>query len=85
MSWKDMVATCREERVWSVVDGAQSIGQELNINQIIKTSIPTFVNYIPRAVDGTSAPTEGHPSTFVNQFILVAGTIDVVPYLSVTW
>ena len=32
MPWKEMVRICREEGVWSVIDGAHSIGQELDIN-----------------------------------------------------
>lgn len=32
LPWKEMVAICREAGVMSVVDGAQSIGQELDIN-----------------------------------------------------
>ncbi|KAH9945382.1 PLP-dependent transferase [Epithele typhae] len=32
MPWKEMVAICRDEGVWSVIDGAHSIGQEPNIN-----------------------------------------------------
>lgn len=32
LPWKEMVAICREAGVISVVDGAHSIGQELNIN-----------------------------------------------------
>jgi hercynylcysteine S-oxide lyase len=32
LPWKEMVAICREAGVISVVDGAHSIGQELDIN-----------------------------------------------------
>ncbi|KAI9057288.1 PLP-dependent transferase [Trametes sanguinea] len=32
MPWQEMVRVCREEGVWSVVDGAHSIGQEPDIN-----------------------------------------------------
>ncbi|KAH7884325.1 pyridoxal phosphate-dependent transferase [Phlebopus sp. FC_14] len=32
LPWKEMVAICKEARVWTVVDGAHSIGQELDIN-----------------------------------------------------
>lgn len=28
LPWREMVAICREEGVWSVIDGAQSMGQE---------------------------------------------------------
>jgi hypothetical protein len=31
MPWKEMVRICREEGVWSVVDAAHAIGQELDI------------------------------------------------------
>ena len=31
MPWREMVKICREEGVYSVVDAAHSIGQELNI------------------------------------------------------
>ncbi|KAI0666932.1 PLP-dependent transferase [Trametes maxima] len=81
MPWQEMVAVCREEGVWSVVDAAHSIGQEPDINvgeakpdfwvsdchkwlyakrgcaalyvpkrnqYIIKSSIPTSHNYVPR-------------------------------------
>ncbi|KAJ3935050.1 MAG: pyridoxal phosphate-dependent transferase [Lentinula lateritia] len=32
LPWKEMVKICKEEDVWSVVDGAHSIGQELDLN-----------------------------------------------------
>ncbi|OSD06472.1 PLP-dependent transferase [Trametes coccinea BRFM310] len=32
MPWQEMVRVCREEGVWSVIDGAHSIGQEPGIN-----------------------------------------------------
>ncbi|EDR07491.1 uncharacterized protein LACBIDRAFT_298401 [Laccaria bicolor S238N-H82] len=32
LPWKEIVAICREEGVWSVVDAAHSIGQEVGIN-----------------------------------------------------
>jgi len=32
LPWKEMVAICREAGVISVIDGAHSIGQELDIN-----------------------------------------------------
>ncbi|KAJ4479393.1 pyridoxal phosphate-dependent transferase [Lentinula aciculospora] len=32
LPWKEMVKICKEEDVWSVVDGAHSIGQEPDLN-----------------------------------------------------
>jgi hercynylcysteine S-oxide lyase len=32
MPWKEMVQVCKEEHVWSVIDAAHSIGQELDID-----------------------------------------------------
>jgi selenocysteine lyase/cysteine desulfurase len=32
LPWKEIVAICREEGVWSVVDAAHSVGQEVGIN-----------------------------------------------------
>jgi Cys-tRNA synthase (O-phospho-L-seryl-tRNA:Cys-tRNA synthase) len=32
LPWREMVNICREEGVWSVIDAAHSIGQELNID-----------------------------------------------------
>ncbi|TCD65233.1 hypothetical protein EIP91_002941 [Steccherinum ochraceum] len=32
LPWKELVAMCKEEGVWSVVDAAHSLGQEVNIN-----------------------------------------------------
>ncbi|KZT05405.1 PLP-dependent transferase [Laetiporus sulphureus 93-53] len=32
MPWKDMVQICREESVWSVIDAAHSLGQEVDLN-----------------------------------------------------
>lgn len=32
LPWKEMVAICRDAGVWSVVDAAHAIGQELDIN-----------------------------------------------------
>jgi len=40
LPWKEMVAICREHGVWSVVDAAHSIGQELDIN--LSDSKPDF-------------------------------------------
>ena len=40
LPWKEMVAICREQGVWSVVDAAHSIGQELDIN--LSDSKPDF-------------------------------------------
>ena len=30
--WKELVEVCREEGVWSVIDAAHSLGQEIGIN-----------------------------------------------------
>lgn len=32
LPWKDMVKLCKEEGIWSVVDAAHSIGQEVGLN-----------------------------------------------------
>lgn len=32
LPWKDLVQVCREEGVWSIVDAAHCIGQEVDIN-----------------------------------------------------
>ncbi|KAI0926138.1 hypothetical protein AcW1_008381 [Taiwanofungus camphoratus] len=32
LPWKDMIQICKEEGIWSVVDAAHSIGQEMNID-----------------------------------------------------
>jgi len=32
MPWQKMVEVCKEEDVWSLIDAAHSIGQEMNIN-----------------------------------------------------
>ncbi|KAK1233737.1 hypothetical protein PQX77_003084 [Marasmius sp. AFHP31] len=32
LPWKEMVQICKEENIWSVVDAAHSIGQEVNID-----------------------------------------------------
>jgi selenocysteine lyase/cysteine desulfurase len=32
LPWQEMVKICKEQDVWSVVDAAHSIGQEMNIN-----------------------------------------------------
>ncbi|KAF8959578.1 pyridoxal phosphate-dependent transferase [Flammula alnicola] len=32
LPWKEMVAICKEEDVWSVIDAAHSIGQEVGLN-----------------------------------------------------
>ncbi|KAF8240253.1 PLP-dependent transferase [Tricholoma matsutake] len=32
LPWKEMVAICKQYRVWSIIDAAHSVGQELNIN-----------------------------------------------------
>lgn len=40
LPWKDLVKIAKEENVWSVVDAAHSIGQELDIN--LKEAQPDF-------------------------------------------
>jgi hercynylcysteine S-oxide lyase len=40
LPWKEMVEICRDYSVWSVVDAAHSIGQELDIN--LSESKPDF-------------------------------------------
>jgi hypothetical protein len=32
LPWKEMVAICKDEGIWSVIDAAHSIGQEVGIN-----------------------------------------------------
>ena len=32
LPWKEMTKICKEEGVWSVIDAAHSIGQEVDIN-----------------------------------------------------
>jgi len=32
LPWQEMVKICKDHNVWSVVDAAHSIGQEMNIN-----------------------------------------------------
>lgn len=32
LPWREMVQVCREENVWSIIDAAHSIGQEVGIN-----------------------------------------------------
>lgn len=32
LPWKELVQICKEEGIWSVIDAAHSIGQEVNIN-----------------------------------------------------
>jgi hercynylcysteine S-oxide lyase len=32
LPWKEMVQLCREEGVWSVIDAAHSIGQEVDLD-----------------------------------------------------
>lgn len=32
LPWQDMVKICQEEGVWSVIDGAQSMGQEVGLD-----------------------------------------------------
>ncbi|GBE88395.1 Hercynylcysteine sulfoxide lyase [Sparassis crispa] len=40
LPWKEMVRVCKEEGVWSLVDGAHSIGQEVDIN--LREAKPDF-------------------------------------------
>ncbi|KAI0784243.1 PLP-dependent transferase [Abortiporus biennis] len=40
LPWKELAKVCAEEGVWSVIDAAHSIGQELNIN--LSESKPDF-------------------------------------------
>ena len=32
LPWKEMVGVCKDEGIWSVIDAAHSIGQEVGIN-----------------------------------------------------
>ena len=38
MPWREMVRVCREEGVWSVVDAAHSIGQEVCVDHFLLPS-----------------------------------------------
>ena len=40
LPWQEMVKICKEENVWSIVDAAHAIGQELGIN--LKDADPDF-------------------------------------------
>jgi len=40
LPWKEMVAICKDEGIWSVIDAAHSIGQEVGIN--LTESAPDF-------------------------------------------
>jgi len=40
LPWKEMVAICKDEGIWSVIDAAHSIGQEVGIN--LTKSVPDF-------------------------------------------
>jgi Cys-tRNA synthase (O-phospho-L-seryl-tRNA:Cys-tRNA synthase) len=40
LPWQQMVRICKEQGVWSVLDAAHSIGQEMNIN--LSQSQPDF-------------------------------------------
>lgn len=40
MPWKELVKICKEEGAWSVIDGAHSIGQEVDVN--LKEADPDF-------------------------------------------
>jgi selenocysteine lyase/cysteine desulfurase len=40
LPWKEMVAICKDEGIWSVIDAAHSIGQEVGVN--LKESAPDF-------------------------------------------
>ena len=35
MPWKDMVKVCQEEGVWSVIDAAHALGQEVNLSRLL--------------------------------------------------
>jgi len=40
LPWKEMVQICKEEDVWSVVDAAHSIGQEVDLD--LEAAKPDF-------------------------------------------
>lgn len=40
LPWKEMVAICKDEGIWSVIDAAHSIGQEVGVN--LTESAPDF-------------------------------------------
>ncbi|KZT06166.1 PLP-dependent transferase [Laetiporus sulphureus 93-53] len=44
MPWKEMVRVCKEEGVWSVIDGAHSIGQEMNLNLSTEAKPDFFIS-----------------------------------------
>lgn len=55
LPWQELVKICKEESVWSIVDGAHSIGQELDIN--LSEAQPDF--WV--SVSGPSAVAQGVP------------------------
>lgn len=40
LPWKEMIKICEEEGVWSVIDAAHSIGQEVDLD--LETAKPDF-------------------------------------------
>ncbi|KAL0954146.1 hypothetical protein HGRIS_005283 [Hohenbuehelia grisea] len=109
LPWQELVGICKKAGIWSMVDGAHSIGHEMNINlstaqpdfwvsnchkwlhakrgcavlyvpfrnqYMIKSAIPTAFEYV--------SPSSGEKPAFIQQFEW-NGTIDFVPYLSVTY
>ncbi|KAH9479107.1 Hercynylcysteine sulfoxide lyase [Psilocybe cubensis] len=85
LPWKEMVQICKEERAWSVVDAAHSIGQEVGID--LTQSAPDFwVSHIVRSAIPTSAlyssPLEPVHYGFAKQFEWT-GTIDWTRCLTV--
>ena len=48
LPWQEMVKICQEEGVYSVVDAAHSIGQEMNIN-LEEEIVVRVVNYVTKA------------------------------------
>ena len=52
LPWKELVTICKEENVWSIVDAAHSIGQEVNID--LEKSGPDF--WVSVSVMGLEPP-----------------------------
>ena len=46
LPWKEMVQVCKEEGIWTVIDAAHSIGQELNI-EVEKSGCDFWVSVSP--------------------------------------
>lgn len=86
LPWKGMVQVCKEEGAWSVVDGAHSIGHELELDlpsadpdfwMTVSLILPNMLTFITHERRGRTAANGFSQRKVVRYFMSLYGGFDV--------